>query len=393
MKKQAVILFLAVLFAPLFAQDACQQTAKLSGGSQLSMNGNQGMGNLSGTDYHYEAWIEGGNSSDQKLIWYGASQGGGAAFRAEWKNPNDYLGRIGYYWGGSNGPAYSTLNNVYMDFNYTRSGNNTAGDYSYIGVYGWARNPSASNNERLIEYYVVEDWYGNQWQDQSTPVGNNTIQGTNIGSFTVDGSGYDLYKKTRTGPSIDGNSTFTQIFSVRKNQRKCGTISVTEHFKEWEKTGGLKFNNLYDLKFLVEAGGGTGWFDATYIKITKNAASSGSGTSSSSVAASSSSRASSSSVTASSSSRASSSSAVASSSSIASSSSAAESSSSQQSEIEPSSSSEESTLILTTNHLPLTTNQPTYYNLKGEPLGTTKPVNPGIYIEKNGNQVHKIVVR
>nr|AGS52099.1 endo-1,4-beta-xylanase A precursor [uncultured bacterium contig00029] len=277
MKKFIIFSLIAVFFAPLFAQNPCSETAKLSEGTQLSMNGNQGMGNLSGTDYHYEAWIEGGNSSDQKLLWYGANQGGGAAFRAEWKNPNDYLGRIGYFWGGSSGPKYSDINNVYVDFNYTRSGNNTAGDYSYIGVYGWARNSSASaSSERLIEYYVVEDWFGNQWQNQSEPVGNNTIDGTEISSsFNMDGSTYKIYKKTRTGPSVDGNSTFTQIFSVRQTQRKCGSISVTEHFKEWERIGGIKFNNLYDLKFLVEAGGGTGWFDATYIKLTRNATSNG----------------------------------------------------------------------------------------------------------------------
>jgi hypothetical protein len=34
-----------------------------------------------------------------------------------------------------------------------------------------------------------------------------------------------------------------------------------------------------------------------------------------------------------------------------------------------------------------------YYNLKGEPLGTAKPSNPGVYIEKNGKQVSKIVIK
>nr|AGS52188.1 putative arabinogalactan endo-1,4-beta-galactosidase [uncultured bacterium contig00052] len=59
----------------------------------------------------------------------------------------------------------------------------------------------------------------------------------------------------------------------------------------------------------------------------------------------------------------------------------------------PSSSSEESTPILTTNHLPLTTyHSPTYYNLKGEPLDAAKPSTPGVYIEKNGKNARKIVV-
>nr|AGS52800.1 pectate lyase/Amb allergen [uncultured bacterium contig00195] len=60
----------------------------------------------------------------------------------------------------------------------------------------------------------------------------------------------------------------------------------------------------------------------------------------------------------------------------------------------PSSSSEESTPILAQPpHVRALRATPLYYNLKGEPLGTAKPSNPGVYIEKNGKQVRKIVVR
>ncbi|MCL2101601.1 MAG: hypothetical protein FWH22_07810, partial [Fibromonadales bacterium] len=37
--------------------------------------------------------------------------------------------------------------------------------------------------------------------------------------------------------------------------------------------------------------------------------------------------------------------------------------------------------------------QTIYYNLKGEPLGTQKPATPGVYIEKQGTQTKRIVVR
>ncbi|MCL2102350.1 MAG: hypothetical protein FWH22_11635, partial [Fibromonadales bacterium] len=37
--------------------------------------------------------------------------------------------------------------------------------------------------------------------------------------------------------------------------------------------------------------------------------------------------------------------------------------------------------------------QTIYYNLKGEPLGTQKPTIPGIYIEKQGTQTKKIMIR
>ncbi len=36
---------------------------------------------------------------------------------------------------------------------------------------------------------------------------------------------------------------------------------------------------------------------------------------------------------------------------------------------------------------------PTYYTIKGEPVGSTKPVVPGVYFVKQGNSIQKIVVR
>jgi len=229
------------------------QTTKLSGGTTYTSNSG-GNRSLPGSPYGYEMWTEGGNSN--KLTWYGADQGGGAAFKAEWNNPNDFLGRVGYFFG--NGGIYTAYKNLYCGFNYTRSGRNTAGNYSYIGIYGWSRNP-------LIEYYIVEDWFGNQWQSDTDPMGTGTTKGTLMGTFRADGSVYQIHKSTRTNaPSIDGTRTFTQYFSVRQTPRKSGTISITEHFKKWEELG-MILGNLYEVKFLVEAGGGTGWFDASYL--------------------------------------------------------------------------------------------------------------------------------
>ncbi|MDR2581577.1 MAG: InlB B-repeat-containing protein, partial [Fibromonadaceae bacterium] len=37
--------------------------------------------------------------------------------------------------------------------------------------------------------------------------------------------------------------------------------------------------------------------------------------------------------------------------------------------------------------------QTRYYNLRGQPLGTTKPTAPGVYLEKHGKHVRKIAVR
>jgi hypothetical protein len=255
MKKRllAGIIILPLVFCFLAS---CEEEDTGSGTAFTSNSG--GNKPLAGSPYGYEMWTEGGNKN--KLIWYGPDEKGGAAFRAEWNNPNDFLGRVGYFWGSGN--KYASYGNIFCDFEYTRSGRGTAGGYSYIGIYGWSRNP-------LIEYYIVEDWFGNQWQSDTSPMGAGTTGGTVIGNFTIDDSNYIIYKSKRENkPSINGTATFDQYFSIRQSPRKSGTISITEHFKKWEELS-LNLGNMYECKFLVEAGGGVGWFDASYLTFRK----------------------------------------------------------------------------------------------------------------------------
>jgi len=224
--------------------------------SQMTFSGNSG-GNrrLPDSPYGYEMWSASGTNN--KLIWYGADDRGGAAFRAEWNNANVFLGRVGYFW--NQGRPYTYYKNIFCDFSFTRSANGTGGGTSYIGIYGWSRNP-------LIEWYIVEDWFG------SGVIGPSRIGGgaSKKGEFTVDGAVYFIYQATRVNqPSIDGTATFQQYFSVRQTSRQEGTISITEHFKEWEKVGMALGTNMYEAKFLVEAGGGTGWIDLTYLSFSQ----------------------------------------------------------------------------------------------------------------------------
>ena len=226
---------------------------KLSGGTRFVSN-SHGSKPLFESPYGYEIWSTGG--TDNNLTWYGPKKGGGAAFRAEWNNSGNYLGRVGYFW--NEGKPYTDYGNVYCGFNYKRSPNGTAGNFSYIGIYGWSKKP-------MIEWYIVEDWYGDGI------IGPETMGGgaEKMGEFTVDGAVYFIYKATRPAGSgnIEGSGMpFPQYFSVRQTRRQRGTISITEHFKEWERIGLELGTNMYEAKFLVESGGGTGWFDATYIK-------------------------------------------------------------------------------------------------------------------------------
>ena len=223
----------------------------------------------------YETWDENGTTGKASFIWYGQNRGGGAAFKAEWgdaddasKRPKDFLARVGYFW--NQGNPHTSYGNIYCGFNFNISGR-YRGNFSYIGIYGWTRNPT-------VEYYIVENSFGNAWNDHAGYISNlnkDTIQGTDMGSYTLDGSVYNVYRKARTGPSIEGNNTsFTQFFSVRQTARTSGTVSISEHFREWEKLGMNLGTNMYECKWKVEvggtpthtAGGITGFFDARLIQ-------------------------------------------------------------------------------------------------------------------------------
>ena len=270
--------------------DPATQTTQLTGGTQL-LSYTSGNRNLQGSPYGYETWdfSEGGGASTNKFTWYGANQGGGGAFKAEWTGY--FLARLGFFWG--NGGQYTQYKNIYVDYNFKRTANNTSGG-GFIGVYGWSRNASASKDvEKLIEYYIVDDWFysgqlgtGNIYQTYTqekitekdetlgaalgayTTNGSNVTFGQEHGSFSVDGAVYKIYTTTRLKePSIDGTKTFIQIFSVRQERRTYGTISVTEHYNKWSEY--IDLGNLYEAKFKVESFGGNGNLDLTYLYLSQ----------------------------------------------------------------------------------------------------------------------------
>jgi len=318
MKKLAIALCFAITFAvPVFGQvNPCSYTTQLTGGTTVEVTTDwQKTGSVPNTEYEYYLWHnKNDNTNKVTMKYYGANQGGGAAFRGEWNEPNtkfDYLARIGLQFeknGSGSGKLYTEYDDIFADYSYERSGRLNGQNYSYIGIYGWAR---AGNGANLVEYYIVDDWWGNQSQSDATPVGTATTGGSVVATATIDGTTYNIVKNSRTGqPSIEGDNTnFDQYFSIRQTTRKCGTISITEHFKAWEKAG-LKLGKLYEAKLLAEVGAygvstSQGYIDYRYASMRMG---SGGTSSSSSIAASSSSKASSSSNASSSSSTAASSS-------------------------------------------------------------------------------------
>ncbi|WP_437309465.1 glycoside hydrolase family 11 protein [Sorangium sp. So ce388] len=143
-------------------------------------------------------------------------------FKVDWRNINNLLGRKGVRPGGVG-------NVVTYEADYRPNGN------SYLGVYGWTTSP-------LIEYYIIDSW--GTWR----PPGGEGF----VGTVESDGGTYDIYKTQRVNqPSIEGNATFYQFWSVRKEKRTSGTITVANHFNAWERQG-LTLGTFYEVSLVVE---------------------------------------------------------------------------------------------------------------------------------------------
>ncbi len=199
-------------------------------------------------NYAYELWKDYGDTS--------MTLKGNGLFECWWQNIGNVLFRKGVKWDCTK--TYSQLGNITVNYgvDYQPNGN------SYLCVYGWCRNP-------LVEYYIVDCW--GTWR----PPGANSK-----GTITVDGATYDVYETTRVNqPSIDGNTTFQQYWSVRRDKRTSGTISVTEHFKAWERMG-MKMGLMYEAAFNVEGYQSSGWADVYKLDITVGGSGSSGGSSS-----------------------------------------------------------------------------------------------------------------
>jgi endo-1,4-beta-xylanase len=193
--------------------------------------------------YRYELWNQFGQGTACITL------DTGALFSGEWDGIQNYLARRGLGYDQTQehqeiGTFYSTYN---CDYNpSTASGN------SYLSIYGWTVDP-------LIEYYIIEDWRNWIPSMADSALLKDTIH--------INGSIYDIYENTRINkPSILGDTTFQQYFSIRRDVRNSGTINISEHFNKWESLG-MDLGKMYEVSFVVEGYQSNGNFDFTALEV------------------------------------------------------------------------------------------------------------------------------
>jgi endo-1,4-beta-xylanase len=121
--------------------------------------------------------------------------------------------------------------------NYTANYNPTGN--SYLALYGFSQNP-------FVEFYVVEAFAAHNPSDNAAH--------SFYGYHTSDGAQYELWSKY--------NGNLRQYFSVRRTNRRGGTITFNNHYRAWAAAG-LPLGNLQNTFIVVEGQQGTGNADIT----------------------------------------------------------------------------------------------------------------------------------
>lgn len=194
-------------------------------------------GTLDGYDYEFWTDVRPGSSGNKATM----VLTGAGSFTSEYDTTNgrNTLMRTGKRFGP--GQTHSQVGDITLEYDvdYHPEGMGA----SYMCVYGWTRK---DNGAPLVEFYIVESW--GAWR----PPGDFRP----LDKVVIGGVEYEIFETDRVNkPSIDGNTTFKQYWSIRTTKKGSGDISekinISDHFKVWESKG-LKMGTLYEVSLCIE---------------------------------------------------------------------------------------------------------------------------------------------
>jgi endo-1,4-beta-xylanase len=265
------------------------RTINLNSTTQRSSNDGNVNNRIGGFDW--EAWTDArgvGPGSTMTIFTNGS-------FTSSWSETYNTLFRVGRRFPGQ-GTRLSDMGDISL--RYSASNFNSNRGATYLCVYGWTRGITRNSQAySQIEWYIVDNW--RNWINAGNNPPNTLASGyTHHGTLVSNGSTYDIITGWRVNqPSLTGNTTFLQIFSVRRGSQLTGsntgplngTIDLSAHFAAWENRIGLQVHSgtstrarwgndllLYEISFTVEGFGGdngssgTGNVNALCITYTAN---------------------------------------------------------------------------------------------------------------------------
>ncbi len=191
---------IAALLATIALTSSCappSETVTDSGGSRMRSNGTGYDGGI-----FYMFWSDGVGTVNMTF-------GFPNNYNIQWSNCGAFIAGKGWSPGSTAAKSYS--------------GNFLPDGDAYLSLYGWTTNP-------LVEYRIVEDW----WGDKKPRLGYR------VGVVFSDGYFYDIYKRRIFNqPSPMGTATYDQYWSVRRSQSTwgavTGTITVENHIRAWAR--------------------------------------------------------------------------------------------------------------------------------------------------------------